>query len=256
MRSLVVESDRSNRIPNSLTLPSGFRISTRRTGLGLSVSRSSASLSSNHLSLRFGRSSFTVIPSIPGFSPFLSTRSNAAYKFCLSHNCSHSSAFTFPSSLAFYFSSLYAAISSFTSLLFPTVPLSFFFCLPCSSLYLLLVLRLLDLRPFPLRLWWYYGLIYSFISLSSASSTCSLNQGYRLHPDDRSPQVRTLSFPAHLPYLLLCPLVASLFVLFFQLARPQPHTFLFLNLILPPSSSRPPTPLPSYPCHYSSSFTL
>ena len=60
-----------------------------------------------------------------------------------------------------------------------------------------------------------------FIALTSAASAWSHNQGYRSRPDGRSPQVRTLTFPAPLPYLLLRPLVASGFVVICQLARPH-----------------------------------
>jgi hypothetical protein len=56
--------------------------------------------------------------------------------------------------------------------------------------------------------------------LTSAASAWSHNQAYRSRLDGRSPQVRTLTFPAHLPYLLLWPLVALRFVVSCQLARP------------------------------------
>ena len=58
--------------------------------------------------------------------------------------------------------------------------------------------------------------------LTPAASAWPRDLGYHLlWLDDRSPQVRTLTFPAHLPHLLLWPLIASGFVVTCQLARPH-----------------------------------
>ena len=83
-----------------------------------------------------------------------------------------------------------------------------------------------DVRPFPAdkcpaR---YYALANLVCTLTSAASTWSLNQGYRFRLGRRSPQVRTLAFPAHLPHLLLWPLVASGFAVIGLL--PRPHSLL------------------------------
>ena len=48
--------------------------------------------------------------------------------------------------------------------------------------------------------------------------------------DDRSPRVRTLTFPAHLPHLLLWPLIALGFVVSRQLARPHSLFMGFVSL--------------------------
>jgi len=87
--------------------------------------------------------------------------------------------------------------------------------------------------------------------LTPAASAWPLDQGYHLlWLDGRPPQVRTLTFPAHLPHLLLWPLIASGFVVLRQLARPRSlfMRFVFLKsqvcLQLPPdpASRRRPCP--------------
>jgi hypothetical protein len=60
-----------------------------------------------------------------------------------------------------------------------------------------------------------------WLLLTSAASAWFHNQGYRSRLLGRPPQVRTLTFPAPLPHLLLRPLVASGFVVMCQLARPH-----------------------------------
>jgi hypothetical protein len=58
--------------------------------------------------------------------------------------------------------------------------------------------------------------------LSPAASAWLLYQGYRYSQlGVRFPRVRTPTFPAHLPHLLLRPLIASGFVFSCQLARPH-----------------------------------
>ena len=76
--------------------------------------------------------------------------------------------------------------------------------------------------------------------LTPAVSAWLLSQGYHfLQLDGRPPQVRALAFLAHLPDLLLWPLVASGFAVICQLARPHSLIrFVFLRsqvcLRLPP----------------------
>src|SRR5512135_3919203 len=80
----------------------------------------------------------------------------------------------------------------------------------------------------------------------ASADPCRLNLTSRLglpftRPAGRSPQVRTLTFPAHLPHLPLQPLIASGFAAYCQLARLKwPHMgFVFLRsqvcLRLPPN---------------------
>ncbi len=90
-----------------------------------------------------------------------------------------------------------------------------------------------------------------WLLLTSAASAWLLNQGYCSQPGGRSPQVRTLAFPAHLPDLLLWHLVALGFAVNCQLARPcSLIRFVFLRsqvcFRLPPdpaSQRRPCLPL-------------
>ena len=118
-------------------------------------------------------------------------------------------------------------MESFTSRLCPAVPRSGAGCLLCSSLKLLNLLALSRCSALPFAtapvLW---------PRLTPAISICFLKQVYRLRLDHRSPQVSSLTFPAHLSNLLLRPLVVWGFVVVCQLARP--HSLLSVSC----SSSR------------------
>ena len=75
----------------------------------------------------------------------------------------------------------------------------------------------LDVQPFP-----------ALADTMASADFCRLNlasqPGLPLRLGDRPPQVRTLTFPAHLPHLLLRLLVSSDFVVIGQLV--QPHSLL------------------------------
>ena len=107
-------------IPNSLTPPSGLGISTRRPGLA-DTSRSSAALTSNQCSFRYG----AVLPPSSRLCPVPPRRSTrfSAQRFCLQHSShTHCSCVDFPPSRAGDGSALWSAPSGFTGFVCPAVP--------------------------------------------------------------------------------------------------------------------------------------
>jgi len=148
----------------------------------------------------------------------LSTRRSAGSRFALSQIRPHSPALDFPSSRAGDGSALRSSTTGFTGFACPAVPLSGEGCLPCPSHELLKVLVLLDVWPFPAGR--------RLAGNMASADPCRLNLASwpglpSLRHSGRSPQVRALTFPAHLPHLLLRPLTALGFVVTCQLARPH-----------------------------------
>ena len=88
------------------------------------------------------------------------------------------------------------------------------FCLPRSFLELFTVLVLLPCSALP-------DCSVRWPRLTPVTSIWSLNQVYRFRLGNRSPVVRTLTSPAHLPNLPCRPLVVSGFVVIGQLAQPH-----------------------------------
>ena len=122
-----------------------------------------------------------------------------------------------PSSRAGDGSALWSVPTGFTGFARPVVPLSGEGCLLCSSRELLMVLALSRRSALPIS-----TAMVLWPLLTPAASVWLLNQGYRSSQFGvRSPRVRTLTFPAHLPHLLLQPLIALGFVVSCQLARPH-----------------------------------
>ena len=120
----------------------------------------------------------------------------------------------FPIPCAGKSSALRTCPTGFTCLVCSPVSLPKSFCLLRSFLELFTVLVLLHCSALPDRsvLW---------PRLTPAISIWSLDQVYHFRLGNRSPQVRTLTFPAHLSNLLFRPLVVSGFVVICQLAQPH-----------------------------------
>src|SRR5512139_111945 len=146
------------------------------------------------------------MPSTPAAPLLLSTRFSAVCIFSRSNIASHTSTSDFPSSRAGDASTLRSPPTGFTCFGKTSVPLSEGFCLPCSSHELLVVLIHLLVRPFSRQR----------RDTTASADPCHLSllsrAGLPLRLDNRSPQVRTLTFPAPLPNLPLRPLVASGFI--------------------------------------------
>src|SRR5512139_28361 len=153
------------------------------------------------------------MPSTPAAPLLLSTRFSAVCIFSRANIASHTPTSDFPSSRTGVASTLRSPPTGFTCFGSSVVPRSEGFCLPRSSLELLDVLILLLVRPFP-RL--QRG---TTASADSYRLNLSSRTGLPLRPDGRSPQVSSLTFPAHLSHLLDQPLVALGFVVYCQLAR-------------------------------------
>ena len=114
-------------------------------------------------------------------------------------------------------SALWSVPTGFTGFACPAVPLSGEGCLLCSSHELLMVLVLSRRSALPTSI-----AVVLWPLLTPAASAWLLSQGYRSsRPGVRSPRVRALTFPAHLPHLLLRSLIASGFIVTCQLARPH-----------------------------------
>src|SRR5512139_1882356 len=161
------------------------------------------------------------MPSTPAAPLLLSTRFRAVCRFSLSNTASHtgfdrlnpSPTSDFPSSRAGDASTLRSPPTGFTCFGKTSVPPSEGFCLPGSSRELLVVLIPLLVQPFP------HHRRGTMASADSCHLSLLSRTGLPLRLDDRSPQVRTLTFPASLSHLLDQPLVASGFVVLCQLAR-------------------------------------
>src|SRR5512139_262620 len=153
------------------------------------------------------------MPSTPAAPLLLSTRFSAVCIFSRSNIASHIPTPDFPSSRAGDASTLRSPPTGFTCFGKASVPLSEGFCLPCSSHELLVVLIHLLVRPFSRQQ----------RDTTASADPCHLSllsrTGLPLRLDDRSPQVKTLTFPASLSHLLDQPLVALGFVVSGQLAR-------------------------------------
>ena len=104
----------------------------------------------SHCSFRYGRNSCTVIPSMPGAPPFVSTRFKAVSRFCRSHIRSHTfspSPLDVPLFSAGDGSALWATPLGFTSFVCPVVSLFREFGFLCSSLKLPKFLSSLSFCP-------------------------------------------------------------------------------------------------------------
>ncbi len=183
---------------------------------------------------------------MPGAPPLLSTRFSAADRFSRSHTCSHSSTSDFPSSRAGDGSALCSVLRKlhFPPLLSSPLIQGF---LPSSFI----PQAAQSTHPFLM-----FGPSPRDGSGTMASAdSCSLSLVSRpglpfLGPGNRSPQVRTLTFPASLPHLLLWLLVASGFIVIANSPSLTASYWVRVPQVagLPPASSGPHlavTPLPS-----------